>query len=183
MLTYKLADKLGIYICDETNVESHYGLLAASDILSGRPIWNTSVMGRTRNMVERDKNHASVIIWSLGNEATYSVKEMNENYCFYNFTQWILQRDPSRIRKYERDNRYALNADGSLNREGSMVDIYSSQYWSVSNIISHVSNTANKLPYIQSEYSHTMGNAIGNLKEYWDVFRSYDNAQGGFIWD
>lgn len=64
-----------------------------------------------------------------------------------------------------------------------MVDIYSSQYWGVSSVISQVTNTSNKLPYIQSEYAHSMGNALGNLKEYWDVFRSYENAQGGFVWD
>src|SRR5699024_2298613 len=128
--------------------------------------------------VERDKNHASVIIWSLGNEATYQTYEMNEDYPLYVDSLWILERDPSRLRKYERDNRY-IKGD----RENSMVDIYSSQYWSVSSVESHVANTANKAPYIQSEYSHAMGNGVGNFKEYWDIFRTYENAQGGFIWD
>ena len=129
-------------------------------------------------MVERDKNHPSVVIWSLGNEATYQAYNMDENYCFYNSTQWILQRDPSRIRKYERDNRYTKG-----DRTKSMVDIYSSQYWGVDSVKSQVTNTGNKLPYIQSEYAHAMGNALGNFKEYWDIFRNYPNAQGGFIWD
>ena len=114
---YGLADELGIYICDETNAESHIGA-TSSNIPSGYPIWNTSVMDRTQNMVERDKNHPSVVIWSLGNEATYQAYNMDENYCFYNSTQWILQRDPSRIRKYERDNRYTKG-----DRTKSMVDI------------------------------------------------------------
>lgn len=174
---YDLADELGLYICDEANIESHLGAIY-STIPSGSPIWNTSVMDRTKNMVERDKNHASVVIWSLGNEATYSTYTMDENYCFYNSTQWILQRDPSRIRKYERDNRYTAGS-----RENSMVDVYSSQYWSVDACLNQVRSTSNKLPYIQSEYAHSMGNGLGNLKEYWDVFRSYDNANGGFIWD
>lgn len=174
---YGLADELGIYICDETNAESHIGA-TSSNIPSGYPIWNTSVMDRTQNMVERDKNHPSVVIWSLGNEATYQVYNMDENYCFYNSTQWILQRDPSRIRKYERDNRYTKG-----DRTNSMVDIYSSQYWGVDSVKSQVTNTGNKLPYIQSEYAHAMGNALGNFKEYWDIFRNYPNAQGGFIWD
>ena len=181
--TYALCDELGIYVCDETNAESHQGESTGAGVPSKYPIWNNSIMARTQNMVERDKNHSSVIIWSLGNEATYATYPMNENYCFYNSTMWILERDPSRIRKYERDNRYALNEDGTFNREGSMVDIYSSQYWSVSGIEGHVSNPNNKLPYIQSEYQHSMGNATGNHKEYWDVFREYPNAQGGFIWD
>lgn len=174
---YGLADELGIYICDETNAESHIGA-TSSNIPSGYPIWNTSVMDRTQNMVERDKNHPSVVIWSLGNEATYQVYNMDSNYCFYNSTQWILQRDPSRIRKYERDNRYTKG-----DRTKSMVDIYSSQYWGVDSVKSQVTNTGNKLPYIQSEYAHAMGNALGNFKEYWDIFRNYPNAQGGFIWD
>lgn len=175
--TYALADELGLYICDETNVESHIGA-SSNHIPSGYPVWNNSVMDRTKNMVERDKNHPSVVIWSLGNEATYQVYEKNENYCFWNSTQWILQRDPSRLRKYERDNRYTKG-----NREDSIVDIYSSQYWGVSSVEGHVSNPANKAPYIQSEYAHAMGNGLGNFKEYWDVFRNYPNGQGGFIWD
>ena len=175
--TYDLADELGFYVCDEANIESHQGA-TSSDIPSGFPIWNNSVMDRTKNMVERDKNHASIVIWSLGNEATYKTYTMDDNYCLYNSTRWILERDPSRLRKYERDNRYTKG-----DRENSMVDIYSSQYWGVSSVESHVANTANKAPYIQSEYAHSMGNALGNFKEYWDVFRKYPNAQGGFIWD
>lgn len=174
---YDLADELGLYICDEANIESHLGAIY-STIPSGSPVWNTSVMDRTKNMVERDKNHASVVIWSLGNEATYNTYTMNENYCFYNSAKWILERDPSRIRKYERDNRYTAGS-----REKSMVDVYSSQYWSVDSCLAQVRNTSNKLPYIQSEYAHSMGNGLGNLAEYWEVFRNYENANGGFIWD
>ena len=95
--TYALADELGLYICDESNVESHKGAIEA-DIPSGESEWNNSVMDRTINMVERDKNHPSVVIWSLGNEATYRTYPMNDSYCFYNSTQWILERDPSRLR-------------------------------------------------------------------------------------
>lgn len=175
--TYALADEIGIYICDEVNAESHMGATQSS-IPSGFPIWNTSVMDRTKNMVERDKNHPCVVIWSLGNEATYSTYTMDDNYCFYNATRWILKRDPSRLRKYERDNRYTKG-----DREHSMVDIYSSQYWSVDSVRGHVANTGNKSPYIQSEYAHAMGNGLGNFKEYWEIFREYPNAQGGFIWD
>lgn len=175
--TYALADELGVYICDEVNAESHIGA-TSSYIPSGYPVWNNSVMDRTKNMLERDKNHPCVVIWSLGNEATYHVFAMDENYCFFNSTQWILQRDPSRLRKYERDNRYTKG-----DREHSMVDIYSSQYWGVSSVEGYVANTGNKAPYIQSEYDHAMGNGLSNFKEYWDVFRAYPNGQGGFIWD
>lgn len=64
-----------------------------------------------------------------------------------------------------------------------MVDINSTQYWAVSGVEGGVTNKNNKIPYIQSEYAHAMGNGLGNFKEYWDVFRKYPNAQGGFIWD
>ncbi len=79
-----------------SNIESHKGAIEA-DIPSGESEWNNSVMDRTINMVERDKNHPSVVIWSLGNEATYRTYPMNDSYCFYNSTQWILERDPSRL--------------------------------------------------------------------------------------
>ncbi|MDZ5001639.1 hypothetical protein GNF79_21815, partial [Clostridium perfringens] len=123
----------------------HKGATEAG-IPSAEAEWNNSVMDRTINMVERDKNHPCVVIWSLGNEATYKTYPMDENYPFYNSTQWILKRDPSRLRKYERDNRYTKGSP-----EKSIVDIYSSQYWSVSGVLGHVTNTANKAPYIQSE--------------------------------
>ena len=175
VLTYELADEFGIYMCDEANIETHIG--ATSSNLPNTGVWNNAVMSRTQNMVERDKNHPSIVIWSLGNEATYQDYALTDDNPFWNSTRWILKRDPSRIRKYERQNRYGAT------REESMVDIYSSQYWSIPSIVAQVTNKANKLPYIQSEYAHSMGNALGNLKEYWDVFRKYDNAQGGFIWD
>lgn len=178
-LTYDLADEFGIYMCDEVNVESHSGAFTSGSnrgIPSGYPIWNTAVLDRTKNMVERDKNHPSVVIWSLGNEATYSTYTMNDDYCFYLTTQWILERDPSRIRKYERDNRGTPG-----NREGSMVDIYSVQYPTVSWTESTTKTI--KWPFIWSEYAHAMGNGLGNFDEYWDIVRNNPSAQGGFIWD
>ena len=177
--TYALADELGIYICDEANIESHMGAQQAC-IPAGSQKWMNSVMDRTMNMVERDKNHPSVVIWSLGNEAVYDPQRhpLNDRYCFFRSTQWILERDPSRMRKCERDNRFTKN-----NRKQSMVDIYSTQYWDVNGVKNYVETTSNKAPYIQSEYAHAMGNAVGNFKEYWDVFRTYPNGQGGFIWD
>jgi len=169
-IMYDFADELGIYICDEANIESHEGA-TSSNLPSTRPEWLTSVMDRTVSMVERDKNHPSIIIWSLGNEATYSSYPLNSSYNFYHTSLWIKERDPSRVRKYERDNR------------ADLVDIYSVQYPGVTYAASYASNTSNKLPFIMSEYSHAMGNSPGNFTEYWDVFRQYRNAQGGFIWD
>ncbi|WP_195983741.1 glycoside hydrolase family 2 TIM barrel-domain containing protein [Clostridium sp. D33t1_170424_F3] len=182
-LTYELADEMGLYICSEANVESH------SDLASANPVFNDMVMERTQTMVERLKNHPSIVIWSLGNEATYAdpPHTMDENYCFYNSSQWILDRDPSRIRKYERDNRgNGINTTDPTDldyRKQCLVDIYSVQYWGQGSAVSYANNKSNKSPFIWSEYAHAMGNAVGGLKEYWDEVRSKPNVQGGFIWD
>lgn len=173
--TYQVADELGIYVMDESNIESHYGAIV-DDLPSGYPAWKYSVLDRVKNMVERDKNYTSIIMWSLGNEATYKEYELNDSYNILSASNWILEKDPSRLRAYERDNRNIGD------REGSVVDVFSSQYYSTTKVLEHL-NSDNNLPYFQSEYAHSMGNALGNLKEYWDIFRSYDNAQGGYIWD
>ena len=175
VFTYEVADELGIYIMDETNIESHYGAMV-DDIPSGYKAWKYSVIDRVKNMVERDKNYTSIIMWSLGNEATYKDYELNDDYNMFLSSSWILEKDPSRLRAYERDNRNIGT------REGSVVDVFSSQYYSIEEVIEYLKSD-NKLPYIQSEYAHSMGNALGNLKEYWDIFRLYENAHGGYIWD
>ena len=176
VITYQVADEIGLYIMDETNIEAHYG--AVSDkIPSGYKAWIPSVLDRMINMVERDKNYTSIIMWSLGNESTYNeYPPLDDNYSMYAGSSWILKRDPSRLRTYERDNR------NGKTREDSMVDVFSSQYYSIDQIKKHLKSN-DKLPYIQSEYAHSMGNALGNLKEYWDLFRTNETAQGGFIWD
>ena len=187
-LTYDLADELGLYICAEANIESHKGAFTDQGAIpSGKPIWNNSVMDRTKTMVEYFKNHPSVVIWSLGNEATYATYQMNENYCFYNSSQWILERDPGRIRKYERDNNgQNVNTSDPMDtdyRKQCMVDIYSTQYPGQGGGLSYVGNQDHKFPFIWSEYAHSMGNALGSFDEYWKEVRSAPNVQGGFIWD
>jgi beta-galactosidase len=185
VLTYDLADELGLYICAEANVESHDGAgqnEAENRIPGTNPLWLNSVMDRTISSVERDKNHPSVIIWSLGNESTYIEKPPPPytNYAFYSSSQYIRKRDPSRMIKYERDNREAI------------VDIRSEQYPGAvgareravrTNSGGNAPQFDNRLPYLLSEYSHSLGNSGGGLDEYWRVFRQIPQAQGGFIWD
>ncbi|MDR2903001.1 MAG: hypothetical protein LBU77_00595, partial [Clostridiales bacterium] len=172
VLTYALADELGLYVCDEANIESHEGSTGPKPIpswITPGMNWNNSVLDRGKNMVERDKNFPSVVIWSFGNENTYTTYALNENYTFYNLSNWMHDRDPSRLRKYERDNR-----DG-------LVDIRSVQYPNPSGAASGANGT--NMPYIMSEYAHGMGNSAGSIVEFWDEFRRIRNAQGGFIWD
>ena len=173
-LTYDIADELGLIVVDEANIESHIGEKELG-VPGNNPLYNGLIMDRTVSMVERDKNHASVLFWSLGNESTYKEYEMNENYPFYNTSMWILQRDPSRLRVYERDNRIGQT------RETSMVDVASSQYWTLDQLKDYARK--NKNAFFQSEYIHAMGNGVANLEEYFEVFRTYPHLQGGFIWD
>lgn len=160
---YELCDKYGLYVIDEANIESH-GMGYGSASLAKQPEWEWAHVYRTMNMVERDKNHPSVVIWSLGNEA-------GDGMNFNATSTWIRQRDNTRPVHYER----ALG--------GSNTDIYCPMYPQPSAIESYGKNPANIKPLIMCEYDHSMGNSTGNLKEYWDLIEKYPNLQGGFIWD
>ncbi|MEG0238930.1 glycoside hydrolase family 2 TIM barrel-domain containing protein [Anaerorhabdus sp.] len=173
-ITYDIADELGLYVVDEANIETHIGEKELG-VPGNNPIYTPLILDRTKSMVERDKNHASILFWSLGNESTYKEYPMDENYPFYVSSMWVLQRDPSRLRVYERDNRIGNT------REESMVDVVSSQYWTLDQINQYGKKEKNA--FFQSEYGHGMGNAMGNFKEYFDAYRKYKNTQGGFIWD
>ncbi|CQR47249.1 Beta-galactosidase [Paraliobacillus sp. PM-2] len=155
---YELADEYGLYIMDEANLESHgaRGQLPASDSR-----WKEASIDRMRNMVERDKNHPSVLIWSLGNEAG-----SGDN--FKHMADWTRENDPTRLVNYEGDNRWT--------------DVQSQMYSSVEYVESYGKSGSDK-PFILVEYAHAMGNSIGNLYQYMDVFEKYPNLQGGFIWD
>jgi beta-galactosidase len=120
-------------------------------------------MDRTVSMLERDKNHPSIIIWSLGNEAGDGVN-------FTATSSWIRERDPSRPVHYERAEL------------GPNTDIYCPMYERIPKIVEYAENHDDR-PLILCEYSHAMGNSNGNLKEYWEAIYSHERLQGGFIWD
>ncbi len=160
---YALCDRYGIYVIDEANIESHGMGYRPDRTLGNRPEWIDAHLDRTRRMVERDKNHPSVITWSLGNEAGNGV-------CFYATYDWIKHRDPSRPVQYER-------AQLDYN-----TDVYCPMYARIPHLEKYA-RTHHDRPLIMCEYAHAMGNSTGNLKDYWDVIRSYDNLQGGYIWD
>ncbi len=160
---YDLCDRYGIYLVDEANIESHGMGYRPDRTLGNNPLWKEAHLDRTKRMVERDKNHPSVIIWSLGNEAGDGVN-------FEATYRWIKKRDPSRPVMYER----ALL--------GPHTDIYDPMYPPISYLIKYASRPR-KRPLIMCEYAHAMGNSVGNLEEYWDVIYKYRLLQGGFIWD
>lgn len=159
----ELCDYYGLYLMDEANIESH-GMGYHPDVtLGNKPEWETAHMDRIISMVERDKNHPSVIIWSMGNEAGDGVN-------FQAASRWIHQRDPSRPVHYER----------ALSRPHT--DIYCPMYAGI-NHIERYAKQPQKRPLILCEYAHAMGNSVGNLQDYWDVIEKYKHLQGGCIWD
>ncbi len=160
---YELCDEYGIYLIDEANIESHGMGYKPERTLGNNPVWKNAHIDRTRRMLERDKNHPSVIIWSLGNEAG--------NGCNFQATyKWIKTRDMSRPVQYER-------AGLEWN-----TDIYCPMYESVQGILEYASKKQDR-PLIQCEYAHAMGNSSGNLVDYWDAIDNNEQLQGGFIWD
>ena len=159
---YKLCDRYGLYVVDEANIESHgMGYGAAS--LGKDPTWMAAHMERTIRMVERDKNHPSIIIWSLGNEGGDGVN-------FEATSQWIHRRDPTRLVQYERAGGRAYT------------DIICPQYSAFASLVAYGSSRQDR-PLIMSEYAHAMGNSVGNFQDYWDIIETYPHLQGGFIWD
>ncbi|MGB9862732.1 MAG: glycoside hydrolase family 2 TIM barrel-domain containing protein [Candidatus Saccharicenans sp.] len=159
---YELCDYYGIYLIDEANIESH-GMGYGEKSLAKNPDWGPAHLHRIKRMVERDKNHPSVIIWSMGNEAGNGI---NFEECY----RWIKQRDPGRPIHYER-------AELAWN-----TDIYCPMYARIEHLEKYArSNPAR--PLIMCEYAHSMGNSTGNLQDYWDVIEKHPVLQGGFIWD
>ncbi len=157
----ELADEYGLYLVDETNLETHG---VNGEYPGDHPEWTKACVARARNMVHRDKNHASVVIWSLGNEA-------GTGSTFTAMRDWIHSYDTTRVIHYEGDNRPEVS------------DIRSRMYETPQRVEERARDTSDTRPYVMVEYAHSMGNSTGNLKKYWDVVRAHDVLQGGWIWD
>lgn len=171
---YHLCDVYGLYVIDEVNLETHgtwrYGQQTLEDTVPGsKPEWTNNVLDRSESMFERDKNHPSIVIYSLGNESFGG-----DN--FIKMHDFFKEKDPSRLVHYEGIFHYRESERAS--------DIESTMYISPEGIKQYAeSQTPNKKPYILCEYSHAMGNSLGNFNQYQDLFYQYDILQGGFIWD
>ena len=159
---YELCDEYGLYLVDEANIESH-GMGYGKGSLAKDSTWKSAHLDRIERMFERDKNHASVIIWSLGNEAGNGVN-------FYEGYKWLKDKDSTRPVQYER----------ALKEENT--DMYVPMYPTIDHIEAYA-KTKPKRPLIMCEYAHAMGNSTGNFQDYWDVIEKYNALQGGFIWD
>ena len=162
-LWYSLCDRYGLYMVAEANIESH-GMGYGDETLAKREDYEHAHLERIRRAVQRDINHPSVIIWSLGNEAGNGSN-------FIKGYELVKSMDSSRPVQYEQ----AVYSGGNT-------DIICPMYWDYDQCERYASSDHEK-PLIQCEYAHAMGNSMGGLKEYWDLVRKYPSYQGGFIWD
>ena len=165
---YELCDEYGLYVYDEANIESHgmYYNLSKGGTLGNNPEWLKPHMYRTINMYERNKNHPSVTIWSLGNEA-------GNGYNFYQTYLWLKKADKDwmvRPVNYERA-QWEWNSD-------MYVPQYPGADWFAS-----IGQRGSDRPVAPSEYAHAMGNSTGNIWGQWKEIYKYPNLQGGYIWD
>ncbi|MBS1558507.1 MAG: DUF4981 domain-containing protein [Bacteroidetes bacterium] len=162
-LWYDLMDEFGFYVMDEANIESQPLAENDSTKLGKEMSWLPAHIDRTRNMFERDKNHPSIIIWSLGNES-------GDGPLFDSTYRWLHHHDGTRPVAYE---------PAKLN---SYTDIFSPMYARIPKIIEYAKSKPTR-PLILCEYAHMMGNSGGNLQDYWDAIETYPVLQGGFIWE
>jgi len=196
---YDLADQYGLYVMNEANIESHKYMQIGNQPdqrqqiddkavstktkkkafnreesqkkhhLAYKSQWQAAHLARVSRMVERDKNHASVILWSLGNEAGLGT-------AFEKSALWVKENDSSRPVTY----------GGWGTRTGHFIldysEIYTPMYDSIEELTDYANNKPDR-PLIMAEYAHAMGNSVGNLNKYWQVIYQYEQLQGGFIWD
>lgn len=182
----ELCDKYGIYVLAEANIECHH----LGGYIPNNPQWVASLMSRIIRMVERDKNHACIIGWSLGNES-------GTGPAFAAAAGWIHDFDPTRFVHYEgaqgnpEDPLYVDNAGYAVTRWPSFanpddppfVDVVSRMYPDLSQLVNLSENPKIHRPIIMCEYLSAMGNSVGGLYEYWEQIRARPNLIGGFIWD
>ncbi|MGG5328986.1 beta-galactosidase subunit alpha [Enterococcus sp. AZ163] len=165
---YDLCDEYGMYVIDETDLECHgFELTNDYDWISNNPQWEAAYVNRLSRMIHRDKNHPSIIMWSLGNESGFGNN-------FRTMAAFAKATDPTRLVHYEGDF------------EAEVTDVYSTMYTWLEHdeklTMTEVIEKTQK-PHILCEYGHAMGNGPGNLKEYQELFYTHDQLQGGFIWE
>ena len=162
---YDLCDRYGLYVIDEADLETHgFGSVGDWATLAKDPEWREAFVDRARRMVERDKNHPCIVMWSLGNESGYGPNHDAMAEC-------IRQIDPTRPIHYES----AGNAP--------VVDVVSTMYPTVERLVEEGKRTDDSRPFFMCEYAHAMGNGPGNLKEYWEAIDTHPRLLGGCIWE
>ena len=166
---YELADSIGLYVMDETNIETH----KAGSQISGLPMYATAMLDRAVRMVERDKNHPSIVSWSLGNEAGTGPNHAA-------MAAWIRGRDASRL--IHNEGAAGNSFSGKPEPDQDYVDVRSRMYTPKEQMRQLLAMDDDR-PLIYCEYAHSMGNSTGHLDTFATMFRTYPNFAGGFIWD
>ncbi|WP_409345692.1 glycoside hydrolase family 2 TIM barrel-domain containing protein [Paenibacillus sp. MBLB4367] len=169
---YDLCDEYGLYVMDEADLECHgfymteggYGFEEAKAWTTDNPEWEAAYLDRMERMVQRDKNHPSIIMWSVGNESAFG----RNHVAMYELAKRL---DPTRLIHNEGD------------REAVASDVYSTMYTGIEKLAELGSQADKEKPHILCEYAHAMGNGPGGLKEYWETFYAYPRLQGGFVWE
>jgi beta-galactosidase len=172
---YDLCDEYGFYVWDEANVETH----AYYWDLTCNPVWTAAFAGRMSSMIERDKNHPSVVVWSLGNESGVGANHAA-------MAGYARFRDPSRPLHYEGACTAMFNPDGTVNPNAlrELTDLVPPMYPSLEKVEKWSKcATEDSRPFIMCEYSHAMGNSNGSLSDYFALFDRCEGLQGGFIWE
>ncbi|MFD0861409.1 glycoside hydrolase family 2 TIM barrel-domain containing protein [Sungkyunkwania multivorans] len=168
---YELCDQYGIYLMDEANLETHQ----LGGYLSNQSAWGSSFLERATRMVERDKNHPSIIFWSLGNESGSGPNHQA-------MAGWIKNYDDTRFVHYE--GAQTLNHDGKeFLKDPDYVDMMSRMYMPIEPMVKMANLESDNRAVIWCEYAHSMGNSTGNLFKFWDAIRSNKRMIGGYIWD
>ncbi len=183
---YEMCDKHGLYVMDEANIETH-GLMG---YLTNQSEWHMAFQDRVVRMVERDKNHPSIISWSLGNESGCGPNHAAA-------AGWVKDFDPTRFIHYEgaqgspeHDDYIAVGSKGygAVGRTANptdpdYVDVLSRMYANLEDLETMAKSPYINRPIVECEYAHAMGNSLGNFQEYWDLMHAYPNLIGGYIWD
>ncbi|MEL7119235.1 MAG: glycoside hydrolase family 2 TIM barrel-domain containing protein [Bacteroidota bacterium] len=166
---YSLCDKYGIYVMDEANLETH----GVGSLLSNNQRWMTPHVERALRMAERDKNHPSILFWSLGNESG-----MGPNHAA--MAQYLHEFDPTRPVHYE-----GAQSDLKVRtaKDPSWVDVRSRMYATIEDMVTMARQNEDGRPVVWCEYAHSMGNSTGNLDEFWEAIRREKRLIGAFIWD
>ena len=185
---YEICDEIGIYVVDEADIECHgFGVYTYPMPLTDDEEWSEAYLDRGAKMLERDKNHPSVIIWSVGNESGAGINHKK-------LIEYFKSKDPTRLTHAEDESRRACRVEDEIAAGvateqdpaywRSYTDIESRMYITQSEIRSRYVNRKHvKLPLFLCEYSHAMGNGPGDLKAYWDTFYAHDFIFGGCVWE
>jgi beta-galactosidase len=169
---YELCDEYGLYVMDEANLETHgIGARLAND-----PEWHSAHLERMVRMVERDKNHPSILFWSLGNESGTGPNHAA-------MSAWTKERDHTRYVHYEGAQTSTGYLDANRHPDPPYVDVVSRMYAPIDVMVNWATDPRESRPVLWCEYAHAMGNSLGSFYKFWDAIRKHDRLVGAFIWD